>query len=258
MNNNERHSATQALIQKYYDYMLGLPNPITNSDNKDKEIDQPEDSNDNSLLRRRFITNLIRHTRSRHSTALDETDAETDTERGTLTKYNGGNRRNHIVKFNGTNIKDGPVDDNEELYDDNDDYDDDEEANLTILEKMKNVLYAIFVGDYEKDLLIERVGLQKKHAMTFKDWRNAALELDTLTNKTDWKRKRESTLYDYQLIEDVTRKLKESRLNKDYAQLIYIIRTNWVRNLGNMGNVNLYRHSYVGTNYLIDDYIEES
>lgn len=258
MNNNERHSATQALIQKYYDYMLGLPNPITNSDNKDKEIDQPEDSNDNSLLRRRFITNLIRHTRSRHSTALDETDAETDTERGTLTKYNGGNRRNHIVKFNGTNIKDGPVDDNEELYDDNDDYDDDEEANLTILEKMKNVLYAIFVGDYEKDLLIERVGLQKKHAMTFKDWRNAALELDTLTNKTDWKRKRESTLYDYQLIEDVTRKLKESRLNKDYAQLIYIIRTNWVRNLGNMGNVNLYRHSYVGTKYLIDDYIEES
>ncbi|SMN22297.1 similar to Saccharomyces cerevisiae YOR081C TGL5 Bifunctional enzyme with triacylglycerol lipase and lysophosphatidic acid acyltransferase activity [Maudiozyma saulgeensis] len=254
MNNNDRHSATQALIQKYYDYMLGLPTPTTtaaanntiNGEETEEEKDQIRDDDiDNSLLRQRFISNLIRHTRSRHTTALDETDAETDTERGIISKYNKTNSGN-IVKIN---VRDDSV---------NDDVDSDEESNLSLLDKMKNVLYAIFVGDYEKDVLIERVSLQKKHAMTFDDWRKAALELDTLTNKTDWKKKKDSTLYDYQLIEDVTLKLRESRINKDYAQLLYIIRTNWVRNLGNMGNVNLYRHSYVGTKYLIDDYIEES
>ena len=248
MDTNDRYSATQALIQKYYDYMLGLPTTNTTTtavtdettviNNRGTHNNLQEENN--SLIRRRFINNLIRHSRSRQTSTLDETDAETDNEKYSMIKYSSPN---------GTDSRESSTESDEE---------NDIEQDLNIFDKFKNVLYAIFVGDYERDVLIERVTIQKKHAMTFDDWRNAALELDSLTNKTDWKKKKESTLYDYQLIEDVTMKLKEARINKDYAQLLYIIRTNWVRNLGNMGNVNLYRHSYVGTKYLIDDYIEES
>ncbi|KAG0668800.1 hypothetical protein C6P45_004340 [Maudiozyma exigua] len=245
MNTNDRYSATQALIQKYYDYMLGLPTTTTMEADESTVINKDTPNHlqeeNNSLIRRRFINNLIRHSRSRQTSTLDETDAETDNEKYSMVKYNSPYST-----------------DSKESTTETDRDDQDTDRDLSFLDKFKKVLYAIFVGDYEKDLLIERVTIQKKHAMTFDDWRNAALELDSLTNKTDWKKKKESTLYDYQLIEDVTMKLKEARINKDYAQLLYIIRTNWVRNLGNMGNVNLYRHSYVGTKYLIDDYIKES
>ncbi|CDF87183.1 BN860_00628g1_1 [Zygosaccharomyces bailii CLIB 213] len=127
-----------------------------------------------------------------------------------------------------------------------------------ILSRCKSLLYQLFVGDYEKRLLIEQIITEKQHAMCYEDWCEAGLRLDALTEATKWKQQEESTLYDYQLVKTLTLKMREARHREDYAQLLYIVRSTWVRNLGNMGNVNLYRHSHLGTKFLIDEYMEES
>lgn len=129
---------------------------------------------------------------------------------------------------------------------------------ITFWSKIKSLCYNIFVGDYQKDLLIAKLQSQRRHSMSYAEWRQSALRLDTLTNKIKWKHKLECGLYDYQLIQSLLYKLRDARLSENYHHLLYLIRTNWVRNLGNMGNVNLYRHSYTGTKKLIDEYIDES
>lgn len=146
---------------------------------------------------------------------------------------------------------------------DDDEFDTDREITdeigpTTFWSKMKSLCYNIFVGDYQKDLLIAKLQSQRSHSMSYAEWRHSALRLDALTNKYKWKQRLECGLYDYKLIQNVLTQIREARSNQDYHQLLYLIRTNWVRNLGNMGNVNLYRHSHTGTKQLIDDYINES
>ncbi|KAL3237560.1 triacylglycerol lipase [Nakaseomyces bracarensis] len=123
---------------------------------------------------------------------------------------------------------------------------------------IKRSLYNTFIGEYDKKELIERYMRKKKLALSYEEWKYASLKLDELTNTNKWKETTESALYDYKLIKEVTEKMRELRLENDYSNLLYLIRTNWIRNLGNMGNVNLYRHSHVGTKFLIDQYVTES
>lgn len=117
-------------------------------------------------------------------------------------------------------------------------------------------LYQLFQS--KTTIQINELLLKRQSTNSFQDWYNIALQLDVLTDKQQWKAKLESTLYDYNLILDITEQLKKLRLEQNFDELIYMIRTNWVRNLGNMGNVNLYRHSYIGTKYNIDNYLKES
>lgn len=108
---------------------------------------------------------------------------------------------------------------------------------------------------YEK---VARLMKQKHNAGSYQDWLAAAMKLDDVNNAEEWKSKRESVLYDYCLIESRTAAMKQARMAKDWSHLLYLIRTTWVRNCGGMGNVNLYRHSYVSTKHIIEEYIEES
>ncbi|CAL9734859.1 triacylglycerol lipase 5 [Monosporozyma servazzii] len=111
---------------------------------------------------------------------------------------------------------------------------------------------------YDKDLLMKDLQWEKQNSISYDQWKLTSLKLDKLTNKDQWKLNPESNLYDYKLIHNLTESMKLMRINKDYSKLLYIIRTNWKRNLGNLGNVNLYRHCNVGTKKIIDDYLFES
>ncbi|CCK69746.1 triacylglycerol lipase KNAG_0C06530 [Huiozyma naganishii CBS 8797] len=134
----------------------------------------------------------------------------------------------------------------------------DDVGEVGLLSRFRMFCYRLFVGDYERDVMIKELQAQRTHAASYTEWRQAATELDMLTGKQQWKLHRESSLYDYELVESVLGKMRRARLNGDLEQLLYLVRTNWVRNLGNMGNVNLYRHSYIGTKTLIDEYMSES
>ncbi|KAK6200509.1 acyl transferase/acyl hydrolase/lysophospholipase [Scheffersomyces amazonensis] len=109
----------------------------------------------------------------------------------------------------------------------------------------------------EKKFAINKLLQEQKRASNYKKWYEISLQLDELMNNNSWKSNPQSDLYDYNLIYNNLNEMKNARLNKDYKLLLYYIRTKWIRNLGNMGDVNLYRHSFTGTKKIIEEYIEE-
>lgn len=111
---------------------------------------------------------------------------------------------------------------------------------------------------FEKDLSIKDLQWERQNSISYDQWKLTSLKLDELTGRDRWKLNMESDLYDYELINQLTESMKKFRLDKNYSELLYLIRTNWKRNLGNLGNVNLYRHCNIGTKKKIEDYLEES
>ena len=51
-------------------------------------------------------------------------------------------------------------------------------------------------------------------------------------------------------------KLQEAADSCDTVSMLHLIRTTLTRDLGGMGILRLYKHSWFGTKTLIDDYIE--
>ncbi|CCD25358.1 triacylglycerol lipase NDAI_0F00390 [Naumovozyma dairenensis CBS 421] len=138
-------------------------------------------------------------------------------------------------------------------------YDDKKVDCTSTLDKWKTWLTSkLTVTNYEQNLQIKNLLIQKANSISYYQWHDICTELDNLTNKKNWKLTKESSLYDYDLIVSLTCELRNLRLSNDYTHLLYLIRTTWVRNLGGIGNVNLYRHSHVGTKHIIDEYLKES
>lgn len=111
--------------------------------------------------------------------------------------------------------------------------------------------------NFTKQEMIDNLLLQKKTAISYPKWLQVCNELDELQNFNKWKQERESNLYDYSIVEKNLEALRTARLAGDIPKLLYLIRTTWTRNIGNIGNVNLYRHSHTGTKTLIENYFKE-
>ncbi|CAH6720421.1 triacylglycerol lipase 4 [[Candida] jaroonii] len=109
----------------------------------------------------------------------------------------------------------------------------------------------------EKQKKIDELIYQQSVATSYSKWYEISLRLDEIMDNNLWKLTTDSDLYDYELIFNNLNEMKQARLNKDYKLLLYLIRTKWVRNIGNMGDINLYKHSLVGTKRLIEEYIGE-
>jgi len=91
-----------------------------------------------------------------------------------------------------------------------------------------------------------------------KDWEAAAKQLDVLEGNNEWKQDASTGDYNAELIESRLRELDEARASGDVVSMMYLIRTALSRDLGGMGNVDLYRHSYVGTKDLVDRYVDSA
>lgn len=127
---------------------------------------------------------------------------------------------------------------------------------LTTL-KMLPLLGRVLPSVDEKKEEIARLLAEQKTATTYKTWYDISARLDELTGNNTWKLSPESVHYDYNLIYENMMDMRNARLAKDYRLLIYLIRTRWTRNIGNMGDLNLFRHSHVGTKRLVEEYIDE-
>ncbi|MCJ1314636.1 hypothetical protein MMC25_008318 [Agyrium rufum] len=97
-----------------------------------------------------------------------------------------------------------------------------------------------------------------EQASNYDDWQAAATELDELEGNNEWKQVFESSDCDSELIEARLKQLDQARLECDIGRMLFLVRTAFTRNLGNMGNVNLYKHSHVGTKHVIERYIESA
>ncbi|KAK6329805.1 hypothetical protein TWF730_006104 [Orbilia blumenaviensis] len=118
-------------------------------------------------------------------------------------------------------------------------------------------------GDVIRDFTIDEAGKQRlvlqarlKNAKTHAEWIEAATLLDELDGNNRWKSESESSEYDANQVKARLDQLEEARISGDVGRMLFLIRTTLTRHLGGMGNVELYRHSYTGTKYLIESYIE--
>jgi len=93
-------------------------------------------------------------------------------------------------------------------------------------------------------------------ATTLEEWRAAASELDQLEGNNRWKDEPFSSDYNADLIKARLRQLDDARISCDPDRMLFLIRTSLTRNLGEMGNIKMYKHCRVGTKYLIEKYID--
>lgn len=110
---------------------------------------------------------------------------------------------------------------------------------------------------FTKQEMIDNLLLQKKTAISYSKWMEVCNDLDELQDFNKWKQEAESNLYDFSIVKKNMMELRSARLDGDIRKLLYLIRTTWTRNIGNIGNVNLYRHSHTGTKKLIEEYLHE-
>ncbi|KAK4223959.1 acyl transferase/acyl hydrolase/lysophospholipase [Podospora fimiseda] len=96
------------------------------------------------------------------------------------------------------------------------------------------------------------------NATSMADWEAAAKELDTLEGNDEWKLDDASGDYAPNLIKAKLKELDTARTNCDIGEMMYLIRTALSRDLGGMGNIDLYRHSYIGTKKLIERYVDSA
>ena len=86
----------------------------------------------------------------------------------------------------------------------------------------------------------------------------AAIELDELEGNNEWKSIFDSTDYDAHLVQARLRELNDARISCDVGKMLFLIRTSLTRNLGDMGNLRMYKHSHVGTKDLVENYISSA
>ena len=87
------------------------------------------------------------------------------------------------------------------------------------------------------------------------DWEAAAAELDELEGNNQWKSISQSADYDAPLVEARLKQLDDARISCDIGRMLFLIRTSLTRDLGDMGNLRMYKHSHIGTKDLIERYI---
>ncbi|KAI9791902.1 MAG: hypothetical protein M1835_008201 [Candelina submexicana] len=97
-----------------------------------------------------------------------------------------------------------------------------------------------------------------RNAMTYKEWEAAARELDIVEGNDSWKSDPNSPEYDCALVEARLRQLDNARISCDVSRMLFLVRTALTRDLGDMGNIKLYKHSHIGTKSLIDRYINSA
>lgn len=95
-------------------------------------------------------------------------------------------------------------------------------------------------------------------APNYEVWKAAALELDYLEGKVEWKEDFASDLYHYELVYDRLSNLKQYRQQNDFERLKRALREGLHHDLGNMGNPALYSSCRVGTKHLIEEYITQA
>ncbi|KAI6247073.1 Triacylglycerol lipase [Erysiphe necator] len=100
--------------------------------------------------------------------------------------------------------------------------------------------------------------LRLKNSVTAEQWKATAKQLDILENNEAWKFDNESNEFDAPLIEMRLRQLNQAREAGDIKQMLSLIRTALSRDVGGMGNILLYTHSYIGTKHLIERYIDST
>jgi TAG lipase/lysophosphatidylethanolamine acyltransferase len=96
-----------------------------------------------------------------------------------------------------------------------------------------------------------------RNATTYEEWEEAAFQLDVLLGNDLWRQNPTSKYYDYRLIHERLQSIILAREEGDVLQLVNLLRSGLVRNLGNVSAPRLFNRAFAGTKLLIEDYITQ-
>ncbi|TAQ88322.1 hypothetical protein B7494_g3345 [Chlorociboria aeruginascens] len=96
-----------------------------------------------------------------------------------------------------------------------------------------------------------------RDAKTYEEWEEAAFHLDALLGNDLWRQNPTSKYYDYRLIHERLQSLVVAREEGDILQLVNLLRSGLVRNLGNITAPRLFNRAFAGTKLLIEDYVTQ-
>lgn len=94
-------------------------------------------------------------------------------------------------------------------------------------------------------------------ARDWKTWKNAAIKLDKLQGKDEWKKREQSPLFDYRLLRRRLKLIQNMQKSNDVEALVHHIRSGLFRGLGGSLHPELYNKCLVDTKQLIVDYQKE-
>lgn len=96
-----------------------------------------------------------------------------------------------------------------------------------------------------------------QNAKDYAQYEDIAERLDYEIGNDIWRRNPQSRKYDHRLIAQRLVRLRQARMEEDVVVLVDLLRSGLLRNLGNIGDKQLYSRSYLGTKLLIQNYITE-
>ncbi|KAF2157682.1 patatin-like serine hydrolase [Myriangium duriaei CBS 260.36] len=114
-------------------------------------------------------------------------------------------------------------------------------------------LYQWWTRPTRKQLLLDNLS----RSQLFEEWLSAAYLLDDLEENNVWRQTFASKHYDYRLISDRLQCLIEAVEDEDLPEIISLMRSGLIRNLGNITAPRLFSRAYAGTKLLIEDYISQ-
>lgn len=96
-----------------------------------------------------------------------------------------------------------------------------------------------------------------KNVQSYREWKKTVIEIDKITNMDLWRQNFISKHYDYILIDDRIKLLREARIQKNSQLIMSLLRSGLIRNFGGISQKRLYTKSYMGTKFKIEEYIVE-
>ncbi|POS76865.1 patatin-like phospholipase [Diaporthe helianthi] len=104
------------------------------------------------------------------------------------------------------------------------------------------------------------LALRMKNATSASQWTSAAQELDLLEGNHNWKAEENGVdgVYRPDFVRERIRELDDARTACDIRRMLRLVRTALSRELGGLGNLDLYKHSYLGTKDLIEQYVQSA
>lgn len=111
--------------------------------------------------------------------------------------------------------------------------------------------------NYNNYYALNNLKTELREAKSFEAWLLIANKIDNFLGKNEWRKRCTSKKYDYKLIYHRTTSLRDAREKQDISRIISLFNSGLIRDFGGISDKNLFNNSYLGTKFLIHDYINE-
>jgi predicted acylesterase/phospholipase RssA len=115
----------------------------------------------------------------------------------------------------------------------------------------------VFLEKLTDSVQVNELKEELEESKSFSEYRGIANKLDVLTGAVKWKKQPESPFYNSELVQKHIQDLQHYKEIGDYDRLLGTLRECLSEpNFGGVLNKGLYSQSYIGTKYLVEEYVD--